>query len=178
MAEAPDVFQVEFTCSNGSFTVECHRSWAPRGVDRFHELISAGFYNDARFFRVVAKPRPFVVQFGIPADPEVASAWRTRTFPDDPVKQTNAAGTVTFATAGPNTRTTQLFINLGDNAFLDGQGFSPIGKVVAGMEVVKSITDQYGERPDQGRIQSQGNSYLKASFPDMDYIKETAIVTG
>jgi peptidyl-prolyl cis-trans isomerase A (cyclophilin A) len=175
-AAAPDVFKIAFECSNGTFTIEFTRAWAPNGVDRIHELVDQGFYNDARFFRVVTSPRPFVVQFGIHADPKIASQWRNATIPDDSVNETNAPGTVTFATAGPNTRTTQLFINLGDNAFLDSQGFSPIGRVVDGIDVVKAINGEYGEAPDQNRIQREGNAYLESAFPNMDYIKVAKIV--
>jgi len=175
-AQAPGRFRVEFKCSHGTFVVECVREWAPHGADRVHELVIGGFYDAARFFRVVTKPRPFIVQFGIPADPDVARKWRDAKFPDDPVTQSNVSGTVTFATAGPNTRTTQLFINLGDNTFLDGQGFSPFGRVVEGFDIVKAINDEYGERPDQGRIQSEGNAYLEGQFPNMDYIKSATVV--
>ncbi len=174
-AAVPDTFKITFECSNGVFVLECTRAWAPHGVDRLYDLVNRGFYDDARFFRVVTNPRPFVIQFGIPADPEVAAQWRDATIPDDPVIETNAPGTVTFATAGPNTRTTQLFVNLGDNAFLDSQGFSPIGRIVEGLDVVQAINDEYGERPDQGRIQQQGNEYLNTTFPNMDYIKATRI---
>jgi len=174
--QSPDEFHIEFACSNGTFSIACDRSLAPNGVDRIHELVSAGFYDEARFFRVVTSPRPFVVQFGIPADPGVAARWRVATIQDDPVRDTNRTGTVTFATSGPNSRTTQLFINLSDNSFLDGQGFSPIGRVVDGFDIVKTINDEYGEAPDQGRIQQEGNGYLATAFPNMDYIKTTRIV--
>ena len=175
-SQAPDVFQVKFECSNGTFVVECDRSWAPHGADRVHELVEAGFYDAARFFRVVVNPRPFVVQFGLPADPAVAKRWSNAVIPDDPVTQSNSPGTVTFATRGPKTRTTQLFINLGDNSFLDSQGFSPFGRIVEGSDVVTSINGEYGERPDQGRIQSMGNAYLEREFPNMDYIKTATVI--
>ena len=167
--------KVRFDCTCGSFTVEVHPDWAPKGVDRFLELVNDGFFTDCRFFRVVTQPRPFIVQFGINGDPEVANRWRNANIQDDPVTQTNAEGTLTFATAGPNTRTTQFFINYGDNSFLDGQGFSPIGKVVEGMDVVRAINDEYGEAPDQHHIQSQGNSYLEEQFPRLDYIKAVVL---
>ena len=138
--------------------------------------MKANFFTDVRFFRVVTKPRPFIVQFGISGDPEVAAKWHNDRIKDDPVKQTNAPGTLVFATAGPGTRTTQLFINLAHNAFLDGQGFSPIGKIVEGMENVAKICDEYGERPDQGRIKNQGNAYLKENFPNLDYIKSASVI--
>jgi len=172
-AEGGNVFKVKFECSNGTFVVECHRDWAPLGVARFEQLLKEGFYSEGRFFRVAPG---FVVQFGLSGDPAINTKWRAERIKDDPVKQTNAAGTITFATSGPNTRTTQLFINLGDNRRLDGMGFTPFGKVVEGIEVVKAINPEYRETPDQGMIQAQGNTYLKQAFPKMDYIKSAAIV--
>jgi peptidyl-prolyl cis-trans isomerase A (cyclophilin A) len=177
-AKAPAVYQAKFDTSKGPFVVEVHRDWAPRGADRFYNLVKNGFYDNARFFRVI---EGFMVQFGINGDPSVAGAWRDADIKDDPVKQSNERGTITFATAGPNTRTTQVFINFGDNAGLDGQGFSPFGKVVSGMEVVDSLYGGYGEGapngngPDQGRIQSQGNAYLEQGFPKLDFIKTATI---
>ena len=172
--EGGKVFKVKFECSNGTFTVEVNPDWAPIGAARFEQLVKEGIFNEARFFRVVPG---FVVQFGIPGDPAVAKKWRDATIKDEPVKQTNAVGTLTFAKTGmPNSRTTQLFINLKANTQLDGMGFSPFGKVVEGFEVVKAITAQYGENPDQGMIQAMGNEYLKKSFPNMDYIKSATIV--
>ncbi|HNR37386.1 MAG TPA: peptidylprolyl isomerase [Candidatus Hydrogenedentes bacterium] len=172
-AADPNVFKVKFECSNGNFVVEVHRDWAPLGAERFEQLVKEGFYNEARFFRVVPN---FVVQFGLAADPQVSAKWRSQNLKDDPVKQSNTVGTITFATAGPNTRTTQLFINLVDNARLDGMGFAPFGKVIEGMDVVKAITSQYGEMPQQYAIETQGNAYLTAQFPNMDYIKKATIV--
>lgn len=168
--------KVKFECSCGDFTVEVNRDWAPNGVDRFLELVAENFFDEVRFFRVVTKPRPFIVQFGINGDPATAARWREAVIDDDPVRQSNVEGTLTFATAGPGTRTTQLFINYGDNAFLDGQGFSPIGRVVEGMDTVRGICDAHGERPNQGRIQTQGNTYLKSEFPDLDYIKRATLI--
>ncbi len=170
---APDVFKVKFECTNGEFIVECHKDWAPLGVERFYQLVREGFYNDAGFFRVVPG---FVVQFGLAADPEVTAKWRTNTIKDDPVKETNAPGTVTFATSGPNSRTTQIFINLGNNAGLDQQGFSPFGKVIEGMDVVNGITSEYGQQPQQPMIVREGNSYLRKNFPNMDYIVTASLV--
>ncbi len=167
--------RLRFDCSCGSFTVEVYPEWAPRGVERFLELVGEGFFSDCRFFRVVTKPRPFIVQFGINGDPAVAAKWQDACIDDDPVTQTNAEGTLTFATAGPNTRTSQFFINYGDNSFLDSQGFSPIGKVVEGMDVVRAINDEYGESPQQHLIQQEGNTYLNDEFPNMDYIREVIV---
>ena len=170
---APDVFRVKLDTTKGPVIVEVHRSWAPQGADRFYELVQNKVYDDAAFFRVV---KGFVVQFGIPANPQVAAHWHALTIPDDPVKEPNARGTLTFATSGPNTRTTQLFINLGDNSrSLDPQGFSPFGRVVEGMDVVDKINGEYGETPDQQQIETQGNDYLKANFPNLDYIKTARV---
>jgi peptidyl-prolyl cis-trans isomerase A (cyclophilin A) len=166
------MFRVQFTTSKGPFTVEVHRDWAPNGADRFYELVKNGFFDQNRFFRVVPK---FVVQWGIQGDPAVQAKWREKTISDDPVKQSNQTGTITFATSGPNTRTTQLFINLGNNPSLDGQGFAPFGQVISGLNVVESLYSGYGEMPDQNQIQTQGNAYLKSQFPMLDYI-ETAKV--
>lgn len=170
---APDKFKLKFECSNGDFVLEIHKDWAPRGVERFYEICRDGVYDEARFFRVVPG---FVVQWGIPADPNVAAQWREATIQDDPVVQTNAPGTISFATSGKNSRTTQVFINYGDNRQLDDMGFAPFGKVVEGMEVVKAINAKHREKPQQGLIQAQGNKYLKAAFPDLDYIKSVRLV--
>ena len=177
--KAPAVYQAKFDTSKGAFVIEVHRDWAPNGADRFYNLVKNGFYNDVRFFRVLGG---FMAQFGINGNPSLSAVWRNANIKDDPVKQSNTRGTVTFATAGPNTRTTQVFINFGDNAGLDGQGFSPFGKVVSGMDVVDSLYGGYGEGapngagPDQGRVQSQGNAYLEKSFPKLDYVKTATIV--
>ncbi len=176
--KAPAVYKAKFDTSKGTFVVEVHRDWAPNGADRFYNLVKGGYYNDARIFRVL---EGFMVQFGINGDPNIAAAWRDANIKDDPVKQSNQSGTVTFATAGPNTRTTQVFINFGDNAGLDGQGFSPFGKVVSGMDVVDAFHDGYGDGPpeghgpDQGIVQSMGNAYLEKAFPKLDYIKTATI---
>ena len=177
--KAPAVYQAKFDTSKGAFVIEVHRDWAPNGADRFYNLVKNGFYNDVRFFRVLGG---FMAQFGINGNPNLSAVWRNANIKDDPVKQSNTRGTVTFATAGPNTRTTQVFINFGDNAGLDGQGFSPFGKVVSGMDVVDSLYGGYGEGapngagPDQGRVQSQGNAYMEKSFPKLDYVKTATIV--
>ncbi len=160
------------------FVVEVHRDWAPNGADRFYNLVKNGFYNDTRFFRVISG---FMVQFGINGDPKLSQVWRDANIKDDPVKASNKRGNITFATAGPDTRTTQVFINFGNNAGLDDQGFAPFGQVISGMEVVDALYADYGEGaprgdgPDQGLVQSQGNAYLKKDFPKLDYIKTATI---
>ena len=177
--KAPAVYQAKFDTSKGAFVVEVHRDWAPNGADRFYNLVKNGFYNDVRFFRVL---EGFMAQFGINGDPSISAVWRNANIKDDPVKVSNGRGTITFATAGPNTRTTQVFINFGDNAGLDGQGFSPFGKVVSGMDVVDSLYGGYGEGaprgagPDQGQVQAQGNAYLQQDYPKLDYVKTATIV--
>ncbi|MBP8131828.1 MAG: caspase family protein [Candidatus Hydrogenedentes bacterium] len=168
-----DVFRVRVECSKGVFVIECHKQWAPLGAQRFYDLVCRQFYDGAAFFRVVPG---FVIQFGIPADPQVGAQWDDSELPDDPVRQTNAAGTVSFASGGENTRTTQLFINIGNNAKLDSMGFAPIGEIVEGMDVVKAINAEYGERPDQGRIRREGAFYLKENFPRLDFIHHATIV--
>jgi peptidyl-prolyl cis-trans isomerase A (cyclophilin A) len=171
--KAPDTFKVKFDTTKGAFTVEVTRAWAPNGADRFYNLVKSGYFKDIEFFRVVPG---FMVQFGIHGDPKVSAAWRNANFTDDPTKQSNTRGMVTFATAGPNTRTTQLFINYGNNTFLDGQGFAPFGKVTDGMDVVDKINSESGERPNQTEIQMEGNEYLKKAFPNLDSIKSATIV--
>jgi peptidyl-prolyl cis-trans isomerase A (cyclophilin A) len=172
-AKAPESFQVKFTTTKGDFVVEVTRAWAPLGADRFYNLVKHGFFTDAAFFRNLSG---FMVQFGLNADPAVNRAWQNATIKDDPGKQSNSPGMITFATAGPNTRTTQLFINFGNNTFLDSQGFSPFGKVISGMDVVQKLYNGYGERPDQGSITSQGKAYLDKNFPNLDSIKSAMIV--
>ncbi len=171
--KAPDTFKVKFDTTKGAFTIEVTREWAPNGADRFYNLVKANYFKDIGFFRVVPG---FMVQFGIHGDPKVSAAWRSANIQDDPVKGHNSPGMVTFATAGPNTRTTQMFINYGNNTFLDGQGFAPFGKVTDGMDVVNKINSESGERPNQGAVQMQGNAYLKSNFPNLDYIKSATIV--
>jgi cyclophilin family peptidyl-prolyl cis-trans isomerase len=178
-AKAPETFKAQFNTTKGKFVIEVTRSLAPNGADRFYNLVRSGYFTDIAFFRVVPG---FMCQFGINGDPNISAKWREATIPDDPVKGSNTRGTITFATAGPNTRTTQLFINFGDNTGLDGQGFAPFGKVVEGMDVVDKINGEYGDGapyghgPDQGRIQKEGNAYLKKDFPNLDYIKSAAIL--
>ena len=171
---APDAFRVVFDTTRGRVTVDVTRVSAPLGVDRFYNLVKAKYFDGARFFRVVPG---FVVQFGLAADPKLTAAWDVQ-FPDDPVLVSNKRGTLTFATAGPDTRTTQLFINLGNNERLDAQHFSAFGRVVEGMDVVDQIYSGDGQNPKQDRIESEGNAYLQKEFPNLDYIKTATIVAG
>ena len=172
-------YKVKFATTKGDITLEVHPEWAPLGAARFRELVDAGFYTDIAFFRVLDG---FVAQFGISGDPASSALWRSKSIKDDPIHGSNTRGTVTYAMAGPNTRTTQLFINFGDNSQLDGMGFSPFAEVIEGMEVVDSLHSGYGEGaprgrgPDQGKIQKEGNAYLKAEFPELDYITAASIV--
>lgn len=178
-APAPDSFKVAFETSKGNFTVYAHRDWAPRGVDRFYHLVQAGYYDEVRFFRVLGG---FMAQFGVHGNPRVNAAWEALRIEDDPVTQTNRRGRVSFAMGGPNTRTTQLFINYGNNANLDAMGFAPIGEVIDGMAVVDSLYANYGEGapdgsgPDQGRIMAEGNTYLATGFPRLDFIRRARVV--
>ncbi|MFA5624539.1 MAG: peptidylprolyl isomerase [Bradymonadales bacterium] len=171
--QAPDSYRVKFSTSKGDIVLELTRDWAPLGVDRFYNLVKNGFFSDIAIFRVVPG---FVAQFGIHGKPLVSQLWRDSRFNDDPVKESNKRGTIVFATAGPNTRTTQLFINFVDNARLDQMGFAPIGKVVEGMDIVDAINAEYGESPDQGALQREGNSYLKKHYPNLDYILRAEIL--
>lgn len=178
-AQAPATFAATFKTTKGTFVVTVHRAWAPRGADRFYNLVRARFFDGVEFFRV---HKGFVVQFGISGYPQVSSAWQNATIKDDPVKHSNVRGTITFADAGPNTRTTQVFINLANNeakANLDGQGFAPFGSVTTGMNVVAKLYSGYGESVTnlQGNIATQGNSFLKKHFPKLDSIL-TARITG
>ena len=169
---APEQFRARFTTTKGEIVVEVTRAMAPLGADRFYNLVKYGFFNGAGFFRVVPG---FVVQFGLSAIPAVNAAWENAKITDDPVQGSNSRGTLCFATSGPNTRTTQLFINLGENARLDGMGFATFGRIVQGMEVVDMINASYGETPDQGRITKEGAAYLKANFPDLDSVTKAMI---
>src|SRR5919109_5488799 len=173
LARAPASFRIRFETSGGSFVVEVTRAWAPHGADRLYNLVRHGFYDGGRFFRVVPG---FVVQFGLSGNPAVSARWRVAPIPGDPVTQHNVRGTLTFATAGPNTRTTQLFINYRDNTRLDGMGFAPVGRLVEGMDVVDHIYAGYGERPEQGQIEARGTAYLAAEFPRLDSISHATIV--
>ncbi|HEY3570694.1 MAG TPA: peptidylprolyl isomerase [Thermoanaerobaculia bacterium] len=171
-AHAPEVFHVRFETSQGPFVVEVHRDWAPQGADRFHALVAAGYFDGSRFFRVVPG---FIAQFGVAGDPKVTAAWKDRTIPDDPVRQSNTRGTIAYAMTGPNTRATQLYINLADNSRLDAQGFAPIGRVRSGLEVVDRLYSGYGETSGggmrggkQGEMLKGGNAWLDAHFPKLD----------
>lgn len=172
-AAGPDSFDVKFTTTKGEFSVRVRRPWAPKGSDRLYYLFGAHYYDDIPFYRVVPG---FMAQFGFHGNPKVSAAWQNRTMPDDPVKTSNKRGTLTFATRGPNTRTTQLFINFGDNAQLDAMGFAPLGTVFAGMAVVDSLFKGYGERgPDQTLMGTEGNAYVRKGFPKLDFIKTARI---
>ena len=171
-AKAPATFKVKFDSSAGPFVVEVHRAWAPNAADHFYDLVKAGFYDEARFFRVVPN---FMVQFGIAADPAMQTKFK-ESIKDDPVKESNKRGYVTFAqTSAPNSRSTQIFINFKDNSFLDSQRFAPFGQVVSGMDAVDKINAEYKETPQQGRIQAEGNAYLTKEFPKMDYVKKATL---
>jgi peptidyl-prolyl cis-trans isomerase A (cyclophilin A) len=177
--QAPPTYNARFDTSKGVFVVEVHRDWAPNGADRFYNLVKNGFFDNARFFRVITG---FMVQFGINGDPQVSAVWREARIKDDPVTKSNARGAITFATAGPNTRTTQIFINYADNSRLDGQGFAPFGIVTgSGMDVVDKLYSGYGEGapsgrgPAQDRVQREGNAYLTSQFANLDYIKKATI---
>ena len=177
-AKAPATYKARFDTSKGTFVIEVHRAWAPRGADRFYNLVKNGFYDNVRFFRVLSG---FMAQFGINGDPALMAKWRVARIADDPVKQSNTRGMISFATAGPGTRTTQVFINFGNNASLDRMGFAPFGQVVSGMNVVDALYAGYGEGapngrgPDQGRMQMEGNAYLKGNFKKLDYVKKATI---
>jgi peptidyl-prolyl cis-trans isomerase A (cyclophilin A) len=181
-AQSPEAFLAKFTTTKGDFVLEVHRSWAPNGVDRFYNLMKMGLFDDTRFFRAI---EGFMVQFGIPGDPQVAAKWRDATFPDDPVTQSNLRGYITFAQTGrPNSRTTQVFIGYRNNSRLDSAGFAPFGKVVQGMDVVDSLYKGYGEGapegdgPNQSLVQTQGNEYLDREYPKLDRILSTAVLAA
>lgn len=176
--QAPTTYKVRFDTTKGAFVVQVTRAWAPKGADRFYNLVKNGFYDNVRFFRVISG---FMVQFGINGNPSVMAHWRGAPITDDPVTQSNKRGYITFATAGPNTRTSQVFINFNNNTQLDGMGFAPFGRVISGMDVVDKLNPEYGEGaprgrgPDQGRMQQEGNAYLAKDFPRLDYVKKATI---
>ena len=177
--KAPAQFRVKFETTKGPFVAQVTRASAPLGVDRFYNLVKMGYYNDVAFFRVVDG---FMAQFGIHGDPKVNDKWESASINDDPTRESNVRGAITFATRGPNSRTTQLFINFGDNSQLDSRGFAPFAKVVEGMEVVDQLYKGYGEGapggggPRQDLAQSQGNSYLRTQFPKLDFTKRVSVV--
>jgi peptidyl-prolyl cis-trans isomerase A (cyclophilin A) len=175
---APATFKVNFDTSAGPFVIEVRRALSPNGADRFYNLVNAGFFDGARFFRVIPN---FMVQFGIHGDPAVSAAWRSARIGVDPVKTSNKRGFITYAMGGsPDTRTTQVFINFKDNANLDALGFAPFGEVVSGMDVVDKIYavgegKPSGPGPEQGRIQAEGNAYLTKEYPKLDFIKKATV---
>lgn len=176
---APAQFQARFKTTKGDVVLQCTRAWSPNGADRFYNLVKLGYFTDVAFFRVLGG---FMAQFGIHGDPAISAQWRPASIPDDPGgKASNARGFLSYAMAGPNTRTTQLFINYADNSRLDGMGFTPLCQVAQGLEVVDKLYNGYGEGapqgrgPDQGRIQMEGNAYLKRDFPNLDYVLSAAL---
>lgn len=177
--QAPAKYKARFTTTKGNFTITVDRSWAPLGADRFYHLVKSGFYDDCAFFRVM---EGFMVQFGIPADPAESALWKDATMSDDDEKESNKRGRISYATSGPATRTTQLFINFRNNKRLDSMGFTPFGEVTEGMDVVDKLYDGYGEGepagsgPHQKRIEKWGNPYLQRDFPKLDYIQKAEIV--
>ncbi|MEI9813074.1 MAG: peptidylprolyl isomerase [Acidobacteriota bacterium] len=177
--KVPDTFHVKFITSEGDFTVEANKAWAPHAVDRFHELLRMKYFDEGRFFRVVPK---YIAQFGVHKDYATHAIWRELFFADDKRQLSNTRGTLTFAQNGPNTRATEIFINLKDNPMLDEEGFVPFAKVAEGMEIVDRFYSGYGElRPtgryiEPGRLEEGGNSYLVPRFPALDFIKKTEIL--
>jgi peptidyl-prolyl cis-trans isomerase A (cyclophilin A) len=180
-AKAPAEYDVKFVTTQGEFTIKVTRTWAPNGADRFYNLVRHHFYDGAAFFRVLPG---FMAQFGLSAYPEVSKVWENATIKDDPIVQSNHRGFVSFATAGPNTRTTQVFINYGNNEALDKSGFSAFAVVSEGMEVVDKLYNGYGEGapdghgPNQALIGSHGRAYLEKSFPKLDTIRSATLVTA
>ncbi len=179
--QAPDVYTAKFETTKGDILIEVHRDWAPRGADRFYNLVQGGFYEGCRFFRVIEN---FMAQVGLNGDPAVTTAWMRANILDDPVVRSNTRGYVTYAkSAAPNSRTTQIFINYKDNSFLDQSGFAPFGRVVEGMDVVDALYSGYGEAaprgrgPNQGKIMQEGNAYLEKDFPKLDFIESCSIVS-
>jgi len=176
---APESYRVKLATTKGDVVIEVTRAWAPKGADRFYNLVKLGYYDECAFYRVISG---FMAQFGFNADPQVSDAWMRHRIKDDPVSQSNTRGMISFATSGPNTRTTQLFINYRDNSNLDGMGFAPFGKVIEGMKVIDKLYKGYGEGaprgrgPSQGMIRTKGNAYLDENFPKLDYIKKAIIL--
>lgn len=178
--EAPEKFNVQFSTTKGDFVLEIHKSWAPTGVNRFYNLVRLGFFDDSRFYRV---REGYIVQFGIPGNPSIAQVWEKDDIVDDPVMESNLKGYIAYAMTGPDTRTTQLFINYKDNVHLDEQGFAPLGQVVEGMDVVEQLYSGYDENAGggmrggkQGKIFSEGNAHLDKDFPKLDKLIKAEIV--
>jgi len=178
---APETYRVRMETSEGTIVIQVNKAWAPNGADRFYNLVKNGYYDDTRFYRVIPN---FMAQFGLNKDPYVNSAWRATAIPDDPVTQSNTRGRMTFAMSGPNTRTTQVFINFKDNAYLDESGFAPFGEVVEGMDVVDKIYSGYGDTKPTGQgvdyqqAFSQGTGYLDANYPQLTKILSTTVEVG
>jgi peptidyl-prolyl cis-trans isomerase A (cyclophilin A) len=178
-SKAPDQFKVKLETTKGDIVLSITRDWAPKGADRLHALVQSGYYDGCRFYRVLPK---FIAQFGISGTPTVAAKWKEQPIDDDPAKEKNTRGRVTFAKAGPNSRTANLFINLKDNTNLDADGFTPVGEVVEGLEVADQLFSGYGDGaprgrgPSQKKIYEQGNAWLEKEFKDLDYIKKATIV--
>jgi peptidyl-prolyl cis-trans isomerase A (cyclophilin A) len=175
----PGVFRVKFETTQGDFVVEATREWAPHGVDRFHELVRMRYFDQSRFYRVLPG---FIAQFGVHRDFKIQNLWNTLHIVDDPPKEKNLRGTLAFAQSGASTRSTQMFINLADNAVLDEQRFVPFAKIVDGMEVVDKFYSGYGDvRPegkniDPGRVEEEANEYLVPRFPKMDFVKRASLL--
>jgi peptidyl-prolyl cis-trans isomerase A (cyclophilin A) len=172
---APDSFRVALSTSKGDVVVAVYKAWSPHGADRFYQLVSSGFFDDQRFFRVIPQ---YIAQFGASADPKQNDRWDDAKIPDDPRTQSNTRGTLSFAAEAPNTRSHQLFFNLKDNPKLDPQNFVPIGRVVEGMAVLDALYDDYGDTPKYRLVATLGNEYLHRMFPRMDYIKTARVVAA
>jgi peptidyl-prolyl cis-trans isomerase A (cyclophilin A) len=173
-AKAPETFKARFETTKGAIVIEVHREWSPHGADRFYNLVKNGYYDGVKFFRVVPN---LYVQWGIHGDPEIATKWLRATIPDEPVKQSNTRGFISYAKGAPNTRSVQVFINLGDNARLDSLGFAPFAQVTEGMDVVDKLHNGYGDGLTnlQGRIAEEGNAFLEKTYPQLDAIKKATI---
>jgi peptidyl-prolyl cis-trans isomerase A (cyclophilin A) len=172
--QAPAAYRVTLDTSKGPVVIDVTRDWSPLGADRFYALVKSGYFDGARFFRIVPG---FVVQIGLAGDPALTKKWSTRPIVDEPVKQSNTRGYVTFAMSGKDSRTAQIFINLGDNARLDPMGFTPFGLVSSGMENVDLLNSEYGESPEQPKIEEEGNLYLQKEFPNLDFIRHATVET-
>eukprot|EP01122_Echinamoeba_exundans_P010112 TRINITY_DN3703_c0_g1_i2.p1 TRINITY_DN3703_c0_g1~~TRINITY_DN3703_c0_g1_i2.p1 ORF type:complete len:209 (-),score=48.85 TRINITY_DN3703_c0_g1_i2:120-746(-) len=178
---APDQFQVLFNTTRGPALIQVVRAWAPIGVDRFYALVTQGYYNDNAFFRVIQSPKPFVAQWGISSDPSVNKKWENAEIPNDPVVKSNVRGWISYAAMMNGTtaccRTTQIYVNYGDNSRLDAMGFAPFAQVISGMENLDQLYSKYGEQPDQNKIYKYGSAYLKKDFPNLDYLNTADLVS-